>query len=101
MGFCFTYPFSLHQPVPSPLPLPSPTTCTQGIKITLYVFVCFNFRPPSNIADLVVCNNTVVVALNTNIIMRIDLSNTSEIDCKYFDYIYIGGIIVLRAAERG
>ncbi|KAK3737231.1 hypothetical protein QZH41_010859 [Actinostola sp. cb2023] len=37
-------------------------------------------RPPSNIADLVVCNNTVVVALTTNIIMRIDLLNPSEID---------------------
>ncbi|XP_031550189.1 vacuolar protein sorting-associated protein 18 homolog [Actinia tenebrosa] len=39
-----------------------------------------NFRPPSNIADLVVCNNTVVVALSTNFIMRIDLANTNEID---------------------
>ncbi|EDO47847.1 predicted protein [Nematostella vectensis] len=48
-----------------------------------------NFRPPSNMVDLVVSNNTVAVGLSTNVIMRIDLANTSEIDsvevCKRLD----------------
>mgnify|MGYP001792490063 CR=1 FL=1 len=39
-----------------------------------------NFRPPSNIVDLVVNNNMVVVGLSSNALIRIDLANTSEID---------------------
>ncbi|XP_027053569.1 vacuolar protein sorting-associated protein 18 homolog [Pocillopora damicornis] len=39
-----------------------------------------NFRPPSNIVDVVVCNNMVAIALSNNVLMRLDLTNPSEID---------------------
>ena len=33
--------------------------------------------------DVVVCNNMVAIALSNNVLMRLDLSNPSEIDRKY------------------
>ena len=33
--------------------------------------------------DVVVCNNIVAIALSNNVLMRLDLSNPSEIDRKY------------------
>ncbi|XP_022804004.1 vacuolar protein sorting-associated protein 18 homolog [Stylophora pistillata] len=39
-----------------------------------------NFRPPNNIVDVVVCNNIVAMVLSNNVLMRLDLTNPSEID---------------------
>ncbi|XP_068725314.1 vacuolar protein sorting-associated protein 18 homolog isoform X1 [Montipora capricornis] len=39
-----------------------------------------NFRPPSNIVDVAVSSNMVAIALSNNELMRLDLSNPSEID---------------------
>ena len=35
--------------------------------------------------DVVVCNNMVAIALSNNVLMRLDLSNPSEIDRKYVE----------------
>ena len=45
-----------------------------------YILFC---RPPSNIVDVAVSNNIVAIALSNNELMRLDLSNPSEIDRKY------------------
>ena len=45
--------------------------------------IIYIFRPPSTIVDVVVCNNMVAIALSNNVLMRLDLSNPSEIDRKY------------------
>ena len=49
-------------------------------KLTRIIYI---FRPPSTIVDVVVCNNMVAIALSNNVLMRLDLSNPSEIDRKY------------------
>ena len=51
----------------------------------------FTHRPPSNIVDVVVSNNIVAIALNNNDLMRLDLSNPSEIDRKYTERMWLTG----------
>ena len=59
--------------------------------ITVLIFVVHTHRPPSNIVDVAVSNNIVAIALNNNELMRLDLSNPSEIDRKYTERMWLTG----------
>lgn len=50
--------------------------------LIVVTFVIIN-RPPSTIVDVAVSNNMVAIALSNNELMRLELSNPSEIDRKY------------------
>lgn len=57
------------------------------LLLRMIIFFVQTHRPPSNIVDVAVSNNIVAIALNNNELMRLDLSNPSEIDRKYTERI--------------